>query len=280
MQPQTVCIYHADCIDGAASAATVKFKYRGAQLIPAQHGDKIPENLDGKRVFIVDFSYAAPILLEIKKKSVELHWYDHHKTALPIRDQVGFGILDLAESGATLTWKQLFPKTKVPKILQYVRDKDLWKWELPHSREVSADLRETEGILNPSHALWKKLLKGPATKDWKNRIQRGHHSRRLLQERLEKTGTKGFCVDLDGIKAFAVNWTGDSSELGEYIYKKLGHPIALIFSYTGKEWSFSMRSDTVDVSEIAVRRGGGGHPGASGFRTPTIDWLFQLRKNS
>ena len=274
---KTLCIYHADCMDGAASAATVKSRYPNAILLPAQHGDKVPENLERNRIFIVDFSYSAPLLSEIKKKSAELYWFDHHKTALPIQKETGFGIIDLEESGATLTWKQLFPKTKVPKILQYVKDKDLWKWKLPHSREISADLRETENILNPSHTVWKKLLKNLSSKDLKNMIQRGHHSRRLLQERLEKAGTKGFCVNLDGIKAFAVNWTGDSSELGEYIYKTLKHPVALIFSYTGKEWSFSMRSNTVDVSEIAVRRGGGGHPGAAGFRTTTSDWLFAQR---
>ena len=89
--------------------------------------------------------------------------------------------------------------------------------------------------------------------------------------------TKGFAVELEGIRFFAVNWTTDASGLGEYIYKELGHQAALIFSYTGTQWSFSLRSDTVDVSEVAVKFSGGGHRGAAGFRTDDIEWLFSKR---
>ncbi len=271
---ETICIYHADCMDGAAAAAAVKHKYPEARLYPANHGEAPPPQVKDKRVFIVDFSYSAPLLEEIKKQAAEVNWYDHHKTAIPTKDKLGFGIIDLEESGATLTWKQLFPGTEVPKILQYVRDKDIWRWELPNSREISAAIREIKDILNPNNAVWGTLLKGPPESEWQMMIERGKNSRKLLSERLGKTASRGFAVELDGVKGFAVNWSGDSSELGEYIYQELGYPFALVFSYTGKEWSFSLRSKTIDVSEIALRRGGGGHPGAAGFRSPTIEWLM------
>lgn len=274
---QTACLYHADCLDGAAAAAAVRHKYPDAELHPMDHGEPPPEALEGKRVFIVDFSFDGPTLRAIEKQAAELHWYDHHKTALPVQEEVGFGTIDLDESGATLSWKQLFPGEDVPKILQYVRDKDIWLWELPQSREISADLREMDGILNPADPIWEKLIAGPSDHEWQAMIERGTRSRRLLKQRIEKAVAKGFRVSLDGIEAFAVNWVGDASDIGEHIYKELGHKMAIIFSFKGGEWSFSLRSNQVDVSEVAVQHGGGGHPGASGFRSETIDWFIAQR---
>ncbi len=272
---KTACIYHAECVDGAASAAAVRHKYPDAELYPTNHGEEPPTTLAGKRVFIVDFSFPPDVLKEIESTAAELHWYDHHKTALPIRDAVGFGDIDLNESGATLTWKKLFPAQEVPKILQYVRDKDIWVWELPDSREISHAIRESEGILDPASETWKELLTGSTQAKWDELIALGRRSRRLLTERFKLAVEKGIEIDLKGHKALAVNWTDDASEIGEYIYKELGYPVALIFSFSGKSWSFSLRSDTVDVSEIAISFGGGGHPGAAGFRTDSIAWLFE-----
>ncbi len=277
MEMKTLCIYHDDCMDGAAAAAVVSQRFKGATLFPATHGQPAPQNVDGRRVVIVDFSYPAEVLESYKNQAKEFLWFDHHKTALPILQKVNAGVIDLSESGATLTWKQLFPGKKLPKVLEYVRDKDLWLWKLPKSREISAALREMEGILNPLDRVWNRLLKGLKPAEWKDLVQTGEHSRRLLRERIEKAASRGFAVDLDGVKAFAVNWSEDASDLGEYVYKELGHEAALIFSYNGREWSFSLRSAALDVSEIAVRRGGGGHKGAAGFRSPDIDWLFKNR---
>ncbi len=271
---KTACIYHAECVDGAASAAAVAYKYPDVELFPAIHGEPAPTDLDDKRVFIVDFSFPAEVMQRIQAQAAEVFWYDHHKTAIPIQEEVGFGIIDLAESGATLTWKQLFPEQEVPKISQYVRDKDIWVWELPESREISHAIREMEGILDPKSETWKHFLNGLTDHEWLELIQVGKRSRRLLQERFEKAATKGKEITLRGHRALAVNWTDDSSEIGEYIYKVLGYPVALIFSFTGKNWSFSLRSNTVDVADIAISFGGGGHPGAAGFRTDSIEWLF------
>jgi oligoribonuclease NrnB/cAMP/cGMP phosphodiesterase (DHH superfamily) len=274
---ETVCIYHAECVDGAASAAVVRHRYPDAGLYATRHGDSAPTDLQGKRVFIVDFGFDAQTMNAIKEQSAELHWFDHHKTALPTSEELGCGIIDLNESGATLTWKQLYPGKAVPRILQYVRDKDIWVWELPDSREVSHAIRETEGILDPASATWSHLLEGISDSEWKELIERGRRSRRTLQEKFEKAARKGFEVELKGHRTLAVNWTDDASEIGEHIYRDLGYPVALMFSYNGQEWTFSLRSATVDVADIAIQFDGGGHAGAAGFRTPTLDWLFKAR---
>lgn len=271
------CIYHAECTDGSAAAAIIRYKYPDALLYPMNHGEDLPQNLEGKRVFIVDFSFPPEVFKQLYETAGEILWFDHHKTAIRIRDEVGFGLIDLDECGATLTWKQLFPDKEIPKILQYIKDKDIWAWKLVNSREINHSISETEGILDPTNPVWKKFLEGISDSDWESMIKHGARNRRILRERFKTAAEKAFEIDLNGHKTLAVNWTDEASEFGEYIYEELGYPIALIFSYEGKHWSFSLRSNTIDVSEIALSYGGGGHPGASGFRMETIDWLLEKR---
>ena len=42
------------------------------------------------------------------------------------------------------------------------------------------------------------------------------------------------------------------------------------FSYNGKGWNYSLRSTKVDCSQIAMKYGGGGHKGASGFNADKL----------
>lgn len=278
MPNPVVCFYHANCTDGAAAAAVVKRKYPEAQLFPMNHGEPITAEVKGKKVFIVDFSFPAEILQKLKAEAAKVLWYDHHKTALPTRDKIGWGVLDLEESGASLTWKQEYPGTPLPKIIAYVKDKDLWQWQLPDSRAVSMDLRNTVGVLDPESETWKRLIDHLDEDAFRKIIERGEYA--LQSQRLNiLSGIKnGFELDFHGHRAFAVNWSLEASDIGEYIYREMAYPVAILFYYTGKVWSFSLRSPSVDVSELAQKYGGGGHPGASGFRQESIDWLLQMKK--
>ncbi len=272
-----LCFFHANCIDGTASAAIIKHKYPDAKLIPINHGDPLLVNVKGKTVFVVDYSFSEEIFKKMKKEAKEVFWYDHHKTAIPIQKALGWGILDLAESGASLTWKQEYPDASIPKVIQYVKDKDIWEWKLPHSREVSAALRETENIHDPSSESWKRWFADFKEVEIPKLIEWGSRALKTQKQRILEGAKRSFEVNFHGHKAMAVNWGLESSEMGEYFYKDLGYEIAIIFYYTGDVWNFSLRSDKIDVSELAKKYGGGGHPGASGFRTATIDWLFKLK---
>lgn len=42
------------------------------------------------------------------------------------------------------------------------------------------------------------------------------------------------------------------------------------FSFDGYRWSYSLRSEKVDCSQIAKKFGGGGHRGAAGFSTTIL----------
>ena len=273
--PPVLCFYHANCTDGAASAAVIHRKYPQAELQPMNHGDPITAEVKGKKVFIVDFSFPAEILQKMKAEAAEVLWYDHHKTALPIRDAIGWGDVDLSESGASLTWKKEYPDQSLPTILAYVKDKDLWEWKLPKSRAVSMDLRNTPEVLDPRSSKWKDLVDGMDEAKLAQMVERGEYALRAQRATVEAGLKNGFELEFHGHRAFAVNWSLEASDIGEVIYKERGYAVAILFYYTGKIWNFSLRSATVDVSELAKKYGGGGHPGAAGFRQENIDWLVK-----
>src|SRR5580698_3860341 len=80
LEKDIVVIYHKRCPDGfgAAYAAWKKFGDT-AEYLAAGYGDPVPEGLEGKEVYIVDFVYEQPGAMEeiarIAKKLVVL---DHH----------------------------------------------------------------------------------------------------------------------------------------------------------------------------------------------------------
>jgi len=66
------------------------------------------------------------------------------------------------------------------------------------------------------------------------------------------------------------------SLLGHRLAARQG-PFAIIWHYREGRFKLSLRSDgSVDVSELAARYGGGGHPGAAGFILPQSDFLALL----
>lgn len=134
-------LYHAGCDDGfgAAWAAWLTLG-RDAEYIPVNYGQDPPEIPDGARVTILDFSYPRDVLLELSKRYY-LHVFDHHKTAA--QDLAGFdrATFDMTKSGARLAWEHFHPGVDVPTLVRVVESRDLWRFDEPHTRELSAWIR-------------------------------------------------------------------------------------------------------------------------------------------
>ena len=63
---------------------------------------------------------------------------DHHKSAMVELHDISNTHFDMTKSGAILSWEFFHPGKEPPKFISYIQDRDLWKWELPYSREFSA----------------------------------------------------------------------------------------------------------------------------------------------
>jgi oligoribonuclease NrnB/cAMP/cGMP phosphodiesterase (DHH superfamily) len=144
---QTVdtCIYHKDCADGFC-AAWIFNNYsidRSVKFIPMTHGmnpEDIKEDIVDKNVLIVDFSFKRPTLLNLKSLAKSILVVDHHKTAKDDLEGLDFVVFDMEKCGASLLWHVLY-NSKPPFLVEYVEDRDLWKWKLDNSKYVNAAIQ-------------------------------------------------------------------------------------------------------------------------------------------
>lgn len=262
-----ICIYHANCMDGFAAAFAVWKRYgENFEYIEANYGNE-PPAIDGKIVYIVDFSYPKHILLQMEKLARGITVIDHHKTSKQDLDGLPFCIFDLTKSGAVLTWEHLFPTEPVPLILQYIQDRDLWIWQLYESKECSAGLRLEKWTFESFHKLldptetMKLVLEGCTVLKYQNGCVQAAKENDIRR------------IDLDGYYVPIVNCTHLISEIvGELAENE---PFAVGYFDTIDKRVFSLRSRKggVDVSAIAKNHGGGGHPNAAGFTIPLPEIL-------
>lgn len=137
----TVIVYHQikpgiDCPDGIAAAWVAKRKWPDAQLFGACYNGGLPDVEGIERFVVVDFSFPLDTLNGWRSLGIEVMVIDHHKTAMDDLGKFEGAVFDMGESGATLTWKTLFPDEPCPAWLEYVKDRDLWNFALPDSEEI------------------------------------------------------------------------------------------------------------------------------------------------
>ena len=79
----------------------------------------------------------------------------------------------------------------------------------------------------------------------------------------------GFETTFEGYKVYAINRALINSDFFESIDASK-YDMFIGFSFNGGVWEYQLRSaeqDKVNVYELAVKHGGGGHPNAAGFRS-------------
>ena len=262
-----VCIYHKRCMDGYFAAAAVLEHSPNVALIAAQYGDE-PPACAGSRVVIVDFSYLRAVLEELYETCESLLVLDHHATAEEALRGLDYAIFDQEESGASLTWKHLH--NELPKVVSYVRDRDLWKWQLEDSRAVSAAL--AVDIESPEDALEEVMLFNK-----EDQANSGNAILLAQQKRVERIARQAFLavveVGKSTLDVIACCAATDQSEVGSKLAAEHGKPAVLFYRAAEKPlWRYSVRStdDTFAASEIAEAYGGGGHRNAAGFAAHTL----------
>jgi oligoribonuclease NrnB/cAMP/cGMP phosphodiesterase (DHH superfamily) len=265
-----ICIYHSNCSDGFSAAWVVrKALGKDVEFFPGVY-QMPPPDVKGKKVVVVDFSYKRPAMEKIIADAAQVIHIDHHKTAIEDLESIPESdkfvkYYDLNNSGAMLTWKYFFPTEKPPRLLEYVEDRDLWKFSLPNTREVIAGLFSYEYTFEN----WDRLMNNsisPLMSDGAA-IERKHFKDiRELINVLKKP------LVVAGYKVNAVNLPYTMSSDAGHILCEQGELFGCCY-YDKKEGrEFSLRSEgDFDVSEIAKKYGGGGHKNAAGFRVSRED---------
>jgi oligoribonuclease NrnB/cAMP/cGMP phosphodiesterase (DHH superfamily) len=254
-QPHTpdVVLYHAECMDGFGAAWALWKRFPQARFVPVKHGFPQPDGLDNQHVVMVDFSYPRTDILALADCTASLQILDHHITAESALADLPFAYFDMDRSGAVLAWEWAHTQS-VPWLLQYVQDKDLWRWQLPHSREISSALASYPF----DFAIWEQF-KFETLKIEGTGILRSENNL------IDKLTLDAIMVSVAGYTVPAVHSPVLASQIGERL--AADHAFGVIWHQKDGRRYFSLRSKSggISVSEIAAQYGGGGHTHAAGF---------------
>ena len=239
----TVVLYHADCQDGFGAAWALWKKYPDARYVPVEHGLSPPSGLYNDHVVMVDFSYPREVIERLAGSTASLRILDHHVTAQAALAGLPYAYFDMKKSGAVLAWEWTHPKP-VPWLLQYIQDKDLWKWRLPKSREINAALASYPFDFEVWDGLTRETLE--------------LEGRAILRQEdvlITKIVRESVLVEFEGETVPVVYSPVMTSQIGERLCR--GYPFCIIWHQRDGRRYFSLRSKpgTVDVSAIAARHG-------------------------
>lgn len=287
-----LCIYHGNCFDGFTAAWAVwrrfgdKFDY-----LPATYGDAPPDVTD-RHVFLVDFSYKRDVLMAMAATAASVIVLDHHKTAA--EDLAGFELppilspcmyegdtvrawsfgdrlprvlFDMTRSGAGIAWdyfhRDIHDDLALdrPKIIWHVEDRDLWKFDIPFTREVHAGMSAYPFEFSAWDEIAIKCENGSLVGEG------GAIDRKHLRDIDTLIKAQAFRMSIGGYEVPVCNLPVTMcSDAGNIMAR--GEPFAATYYDNADFRCFSLRSSDagMDVSEIAKQYGGGGHRNAAGFR--------------
>lgn len=272
----TTIVYHANCRDGFAAAWAIRVTYPEATFIAGNFGKPLEGfPFPGQDVIFADFSLPREQMLEIAERAATLRVFDHHKTAeealrdFPTFDGKVHIVFDMERSGAGISWDELNPGVKRPWFIDYVEDRDLWRFKLPDSEAINAWL----GSLKFEFGAWS--------------LQRVHEPHQVAQlGRAILAKTKAYVEEVGKNSYRAKDSAGrtlqivnapqvDVSELLSDLLERnpsVDYSVGWWRRADGR-FQYGLRSrpgSDVDVSAIAKGYHGGGHKHAAGFHLPIL----------
>ena len=265
-------IYHANCTDGFGAAyAAWKCLGNKAEYLAAKHGDP-PPDVTGKKVAILDFSYNNATTKSMIELADDLIVIAHHKSAVVELHDISNTYFDMTKSGAMLAWEFFHPGKEPPKFIKYIEDRDLWKWELPYSKEFAAAFD-----MVPFDFEEFSLFEDDSVFD--DAVKRGSYILAYSKTVIKKVCENAVERTYDGKKVLVVNSSHWMSEIGNQLSPNCDFALIWYYDHNSNRTKVSLRSfhDHIDVSEIAKKHGGGGHKKAAGFtleRNQHIEDLF------
>ncbi len=269
--------YHANCYDGfgAAWAAYKKLGTEGVTYTAVKYSEPLPEYSKEDTIYMLDFSTKKKQMLEIKANCKELIVLDHHITAKEDCSSLDFCTFDMNRSGAMITWDYFHPDSvDVPKMITMIQDRDLWKFHIEGTKEFHAYLCTQK----MDFGVWDVIHNG-VEGVWLDWLGLGKVLLEVKQAEVDKIVEKAWLEVRDGNLVATVNATAHWSEIGNDLCKKYPEAkFSAVFTIYEDHIAWSLRSDkdgkNFDVSAIAVKKGGGGHRNAAGFRVPISEVML------
>ena len=306
-------IYHGSCHDGITAlwAALQSDTWSNAEPYEGVHS--VPPDLDklrDKDVLIVDFSYKRPEMTQLVLAARSVTVIDHHATAFDelvdsdkaqawradlARHSLDFAThFDMERSGAGLTWDLLHgpfdnigPDATMqaqrsrerPLLINYVEDRDLWRFKLVNTRAIHAACNSYPTTLEARDILMKRNINSLIKEGLP--VLRYHDKLALsIAKRARPYTIAGHvvptveCASLELISDVCHNMLQDGAIPAETLKACSYFDGSAVPAFASAYWVdpkgnkvFSLRSDDdrMDVGEIAAKLGGGGHRNAAGY---------------
>lgn len=279
-----IVIYHKGCADGIGAAWSF-WKYFKDEMdyYPGVY-QEAPPDIFNRDVYLVDFSYKRDVMEMICRYANSVVLLDHHQSAL--KDLAGleddwenFNSVHSTEeeSGAVIAWRYVKKitrhKDQMPPLIDHIEDRDLWRFNLPNTKEImmavfarELTLESIDELMSFTRANLKRL------------VSEGQVLMRKYESDLAKvikTATREF--EIGGYKVPCCNCNSlFTSDAGNKLSED--KPFAACYYDNEKKRVFSLRSQEsgLDVSEIAKLYGGGGHKHAAGFAVSRNDLLAKF----
>jgi len=292
----TIVIYHKADFDGlfCREIAHKALGDKDVEYIGWDYGDIEPVCDKDDTIYILDIN--VPSLMDHKG----VIWIDHHKTAI---DRYGKlpGLQIDGVAACRLCWQYLIEGSRETLVKEMFIDRllpepiavrlageyDIWDKRDERADTFQFGLRSVDLNSKPHglYSYWDRLLDNgkyaACTVD--ELLQNG----KLIQDYQTKQYAKtikscGFTLDWEGITFLAINTSrGYNSHLFTAALTD-DHDACLGFGWDGNKWSISLygaphRPD-IDLSQIAIKYGGGGHKQACGFQSRNLPFVLMTEQ--
>jgi len=287
------------CLDGVAAAAAIARYYTGVPVVPRFSGNPkindvirgldLVEPLGDQELWITDISWTEPetdaFLRDLASRGLAIYWIDHHRTAI---DRVKTGkidvpfrhrIVDDRYAAARLVYEYLAERARTEgrrnesferfaHVVRMADDNDRWLHEVPGSWDLALTLRSMNGpeafddlVTIDEHATYTPRMRLAYDK-----------VARELEESIEIAAKSRSTVELaSGVTILSAVCNGYPSEIADRWGREHPNTVFVLFDLESGAISYRRSPDCdVDLSAVAARFGGGGHPAAAGCEMPDL----------
>lgn len=249
-------------------------------------------------IYVTDLTISketATLLDDLNKNNiVRIKLFDHHRTGYFLNKYQWARVTDtfhgdIKTCGAELFWeymKDIYPDwidpfyTNMNNFIEYVRLWDTWDWvEAGEKGLVSKKFNLLRSIYSNSkfvNSIFKKICEsaGSLIDDTENNLIEVFENKKNRYIQLKAKNAR--IMDFDNYKVAFVFAEENVSELGNFLCKEFPEiDFAMMVMTDMKTVSLRAIKNEIDLSVIAKKYGGGGHPKSAGFTySADIEKLF------
>ena len=275
-----LCIYHVADHDGKGSAAIVKNLYPEAECLGFNHDMEVPKDLIAKhdKVVVCDIALPMDYMFELNDK-IEFIWIDHHVSVINEYEQAIAkgnrkpikGIRRNGTAAIELTWEYFSSDKPVPEGIKLLALNDLYELSDERVRPFEYAIQSL-GVNRPQDEIWKKLINNEV--DINSMVEKGKAILSWIKIRNYRlVRTLAFKSEYNGLSCICSNMVQGYSEFFDSVDNLEAYDFMVNFYMTKNNiWkmTFYTLRDDIDVSEIAISFGGGGHKKAAGATVDTL----------